>query len=120
MKGAKENGQMKRSRWRQRSFWIILSGACFFIISIPHVSSQETRTKIRISYPTASIASLALFAAQQCKVFEQNGLEVESILMRSQAANAASAAAVAGRASGEELKARIDVVDGEWKNPPWG
>jgi ABC-type nitrate/sulfonate/bicarbonate transport system substrate-binding protein len=52
---------------------------------------QESKTKIRISYPSASTASLALFAAQQWKVFEQNGLEVESIQMRSQAANAASA-----------------------------
>jgi NitT/TauT family transport system substrate-binding protein len=53
--------------------------------------AQESRTRIRISYPNISIANLALFAAQQWKVFEQNGLEVESIQMRSQAANAASA-----------------------------
>jgi ABC-type nitrate/sulfonate/bicarbonate transport system substrate-binding protein len=51
--------------------------------------TQETKTKIRISYPTASICCIALFAAQQWKNFEQNGLEVESIQMRSQAANAA-------------------------------
>jgi NitT/TauT family transport system substrate-binding protein len=53
--------------------------------------AQESRTRIRISYPNISIANLALFAAQQWKVFEQNGLEVESIQMRSQAANAAAA-----------------------------
>jgi ABC-type nitrate/sulfonate/bicarbonate transport system substrate-binding protein len=53
--------------------------------------TQESKAKIRISYPSASTASLALFAAQQWKIFEQNGLEVESIQMRSQAANAASA-----------------------------
>jgi NitT/TauT family transport system substrate-binding protein len=52
---------------------------------------QEAKSRIRISYPSVSIANLALFAAQQWKVFEQNGLEVESIQMRSQAANAASA-----------------------------
>ncbi len=54
------------------------------------VSGQESRGKIRISYPNASICCFALFAAQQWKIFEQNGLEVESIQMRSQAANAAS------------------------------
>jgi NitT/TauT family transport system substrate-binding protein len=53
--------------------------------------AQESRTKIKISYPSTSIANLALFAAQQWKIFEQNGLEVESIQMRSQAANAAAA-----------------------------
>src|ERR1044072_6157070 len=53
--------------------------------------SQETRTKLRISYPNTSICCLALFAAQQWKIFEQNGLDVESIQMRSQAANSALA-----------------------------
>ena len=53
--------------------------------------AQEGRTKVRISYPSTSIANLALFAAQQWNIFEQNGLEVESIQMRSQAANAALA-----------------------------
>jgi len=52
--------------------------------------AQEVRSKIRISYPNVSICCFALFAAQQWKIFEQNGLEVESIQMRSQAANAAS------------------------------
>src|SRR2546425_8876120 len=69
----------------------MLGTACLSVVFIPQVFAQETRTKIRISYPSASIASLALFAAQQWKIFEQNGLEVESIQMRSQAANAASA-----------------------------
>ena len=55
------------------------------------VLAQESRTKIRISYPNISIANLALYAAQQWKIFEQNGLDVESIQMRSQAANAAAA-----------------------------
>ncbi len=54
-------------------------------------SAQERRTRIRISYPNTSICCLALFAAQQWKIFEQNGLEVESIQMRSQAANSALA-----------------------------
>jgi NitT/TauT family transport system substrate-binding protein len=57
---------------------------------VPQTFAQEGRTKIRISYPNASICCFALFAAQQWKIFEDNGLEVESIQMRSQAANAAS------------------------------
>jgi NitT/TauT family transport system substrate-binding protein len=56
----------------------------------PGAIAQEGRTKIRISYPNASICCFALFAAQQWKIFAENGLEVESIQMRSQAANAAS------------------------------
>lgn len=61
------------------------------ILAASPVSAQEARTKIRISYPNTSICCLALFAAQQWKIFEQNGLEVESIQMRSQAANSALA-----------------------------
>ena len=53
--------------------------------------AQEGKTKVRISYPNVSIANLALFAAQHWNIFEQNGLDVESIQMRSQAANAALA-----------------------------
>jgi NitT/TauT family transport system substrate-binding protein len=70
----------------------LIFGAQFlWIAAAPGVLAQEGKTKIRISYPSISIANLALFAAQQWNIFEQNGLEVESIQMRSQAANAASA-----------------------------
>jgi ABC-type nitrate/sulfonate/bicarbonate transport system substrate-binding protein len=75
---------------RRLTCLIICSGGCLWIGSISQLFAQETRSKIRISYPSASIASLSLFAAQQWKIFDQNGLEVESIQMRSQAANAAS------------------------------
>jgi NitT/TauT family transport system substrate-binding protein len=72
--------------------WPVIFCAAYlpFNFATPAVA-QESKAKIRISYPSASTASLALFAAQQWKIFEQNGLEVESIQMRSQAANAASA-----------------------------
>jgi NitT/TauT family transport system substrate-binding protein len=65
--------------------------ALIAIVATSPASAQEARTKIRISYPNTSICCLALFAAQQWKIFEQNGLEVESIQMRSQAANSALA-----------------------------
>ncbi|MGE5306822.1 MAG: ABC transporter substrate-binding protein [Alphaproteobacteria bacterium] len=65
--------------------------ALMAMLATTPASAQESRTKIRISYPNTSICCLALFAAQQWKIFEQNGLEVESIQMRSQAANSALA-----------------------------
>ena len=81
----------------RKCYWRCLVAAFMFEVAVLAAAwarpalAQEGRTKIRISYPSVSIANLALFAAQQWKVFEQNGLEVESIQMRSQAANAASA-----------------------------
>ena len=69
-----------------------IAGTFYFstLIAAP-VFAQEAKVKIRISYPNISICCLALFAAQQWKIFEQNGLDVESIQMRSQAANSALA-----------------------------
>jgi len=69
----------------------VLGAAFLLVVSASPGFGQETRTKIRISYPNISICCLALFAAQQWKIFEQNGLDVESIQMRSQAANSALA-----------------------------
>jgi NitT/TauT family transport system substrate-binding protein len=51
--------------------------------------AQDGKTRIRIAIPSASICCLHLFAAQQWKVFEDNGLDVEIIQMRPQVANAA-------------------------------
>ena len=83
---------MKRNDSSQRFLWAItlLAGFLWMVLA-PQVLAQEKRTKVRISYPNISIANLALYAAQEWRVFEQNGLEVESIQMRSQAANAALA-----------------------------
>ncbi len=77
---------------RNNHWQMLLTGVLFFstFITAP-AFAQEGRTKIRISYPNTSICCLALFAAQQWKIFEQNGLDVESIQMRSQAANSALA-----------------------------
>jgi NitT/TauT family transport system substrate-binding protein len=87
-------GKAKRKPSNMRGLfaWPVIFCAAYlpFNFAIPAVA-QESKAKIRISYPSASTASLALFAAQQWKIFEQTGLEVESIQMRSQAANAASA-----------------------------
>ena len=67
---------------------VVLAAVTAFAAAAP---AQESRSKIRISYPNVSICCLALFAAQQWKIFEQNGLDVEIIQMRSQAANSALA-----------------------------
>jgi len=53
------------------------------------VQAQEGKTKVRISYPSPSICCLSLFAAHRWKIFDENGLLVEIIQARSQAANAA-------------------------------
>lgn len=69
----------------------MLAAALLSGVLVTPAWAQEAKTKIRISYPNISICCLALFAAQQWKIFEQNGLDVESIQMRSQAANSALA-----------------------------
>ena len=68
-----------------------LTAASLLVVFASFGFAQESKAKIRISYPNTSICCLALFAAQQWKIFEQNGLDVESIQMRSQAANSALA-----------------------------
>jgi ABC-type nitrate/sulfonate/bicarbonate transport system substrate-binding protein len=80
---------IKSKRW---DYFAALCGAALVssIVAAP-ILAQDAKTKIRISYPNISICCLALFAAQQWKIFEQNGLDVESIQMRSQAANSALA-----------------------------
>jgi ABC-type nitrate/sulfonate/bicarbonate transport system substrate-binding protein len=80
---------IKSKRW---DYFAALCGAALVssIVATP-ILAQDAKTKIRISYPNISICCLALFAAQQWKIFEQNGLDVESIQMRSQAANSALA-----------------------------
>jgi len=80
---------MIRKTIRRRLLLAIVTGALSLFPVTQQIQAQEQKTKIRISYPTASICCIALFAAQQWKIFEENGLEVESIQMRSQAANAA-------------------------------
>ena len=79
----------KKNRWTWVFWSTMFCVACMLQLFAAQAFGQDGKTKIRISYPTASICCLAIFAAQQWKIFEQNGLEVESIQMRSQAANAA-------------------------------
>jgi NitT/TauT family transport system substrate-binding protein len=80
---------MRQANSRQGLVWLMMIYAgCLWIAATGRAHGQE-RSKIRVSIPSASICCLHLFAAQQWKVFEENGLEVEIIQMRPQAANAA-------------------------------
>jgi len=62
--------------------------------------AQERLKKIRITYPTESIAVLPLFAASRWKTFEDNDLQAEMIQARSQVANAALASGEIGYFAG--------------------
>jgi NitT/TauT family transport system substrate-binding protein len=81
----------KKHYWRGFRNFAIIAALLLNVVLSTSAFGQEAKTKIRISYPNISICCLALFAAQQWKIFEQNGLDVESIQMRSQAANSALA-----------------------------
>ena len=80
---------LRRANCLKSGIRVAVGILCLYLLAGRVVAAQEPKTRIRISYPTASICCVALFAAQQWKIFEENGLEVESIQMRSQAANAA-------------------------------
>jgi ABC-type nitrate/sulfonate/bicarbonate transport system substrate-binding protein len=62
--------------------------------------AQERLKKIRVTYPTESIAVLPLFAASRWKTFEGNDLQAEIIQARSQVANAALASGEIGYVAG--------------------
>ena len=80
---------MTRDGYYRRLVGSIVAGAVWlWIIFTPQARAQE-RAKIRIAIPSASICCLHLFAAREWKLFEDNAVGVEIILMRPQAANAA-------------------------------
>ena len=61
------------------------------VFSAPTSSHSQERRKILISNATLSYSALSLVAARQWKLFQEQGLDVEIILMRSSAAAAALA-----------------------------
>jgi ABC-type nitrate/sulfonate/bicarbonate transport system substrate-binding protein len=68
--------------------WLILSLLLVFL-SLPASGHAQERRKIRISNATLSYSALPLVAAREWKLFDEQGLDVEIILMRSAAAAAA-------------------------------
>ena len=81
-------------------FFAILSVMIVSLVLGPQSNAQERLKKIRITYPTESIAVLPLFAAYRWKNFEDNDLHAEIIQARSQVANAALASGEIGYFAG--------------------
>ena len=72
-----------------------LAMLCFGVAFLASTNSySQERRKIRISNATLSYSALPLIAAREWRLFQEQGLDVEIILMR-------SAAAVAALASGD-------------------
>ena len=67
---------------------VTLVAAFSLFTNLTSASGQERR-KIRISNATLSYSALPLVAAREWKLFQEQGLDVEIILMRSAAAAAA-------------------------------
>jgi NitT/TauT family transport system substrate-binding protein len=53
------------------------------------VRAQDKLTRVRIAYPSGGICCLALYGAIQWKIFEEHGLQVDMIQIRSQVGNMA-------------------------------
>jgi NitT/TauT family transport system substrate-binding protein len=53
------------------------------------VRAQDKLTRVRIAYPSGGICCLALYGAIQWKIFEEQGLQVDMIQIRSQVGNMA-------------------------------
>jgi ABC-type nitrate/sulfonate/bicarbonate transport system substrate-binding protein len=81
-------------------FFAILAAITGLLILVSQLHAQERLKKIRITYPTESIAVLPLFAASRWKIFEDNDLQAEIIQARSQVANAALASGEIGYFAG--------------------
>ena len=81
---------MAQMRYLRHWAWsALICGLPLCLITAPNGFGQEAKAKIRVAIPSPSICCLHLFAAQQWKTFEENGLDVEIIQMRPQVANAA-------------------------------
>jgi ABC-type nitrate/sulfonate/bicarbonate transport system substrate-binding protein len=62
-----------------------------FLASRHCVAADDALKRLRIAYPSNSLCCVPLFAAVQWKIFEENGLAVEIVQIRSQLGNAALA-----------------------------
>ena len=72
---------------------IVAAAAALAVLLAAHpgAAAEEGLKRLRIAYPSNSLCCLPLFAAVQWKIFEENGLSVEIIQIRSQLGNAALA-----------------------------
>jgi ABC-type nitrate/sulfonate/bicarbonate transport system substrate-binding protein len=90
---------MEYLMWTKKTLAIVVA-LIETLILVKQPSAQEKLKKIRITYPTESIAVLPLFAAVKWKTFEENDLQAEIIQARSQVANAALASGEIGYFAG--------------------
>jgi ABC-type nitrate/sulfonate/bicarbonate transport system substrate-binding protein len=81
-------------------FFATLAAITGLLILVSQLHAQERLKKIRITYPTESIAVLPLFAAVKWKTFDENDLLAEIIQARSPVANAALASGEIGYFAG--------------------
>src|ERR1041385_4762509 len=67
------------------------AAALLFSAAAAASAADEGLKRLRIAYPSNSLCCVPLFAAVKWKIFEENGLSVEIVQIRSQLGNAALA-----------------------------
>jgi len=67
------------------------AAALLFFAAAAASAADEGLKRLRIAYPSNSLCCVPLFAAVQWKIFQENGLSVEIVQIRSQLGNAALA-----------------------------
>jgi len=72
-----------------RRSWCVMAGCFVLVLMATAALAQDKLTKLRIAYPSGGICCLPLYGAIQWKIFEENGLQVEIVQIRSQVGNMA-------------------------------
>jgi len=83
-----------------RRVWRILVMGSLLTSFASLAVAQDKSTRIRIAYPSGGICCLALYGAIQWKIFEEHGLQVDMIQIRSQVGNMAMMAGEIGYFAG--------------------
>ncbi|MGZ8522658.1 MAG: hypothetical protein ACXWX7_21220, partial [Candidatus Binatia bacterium] len=70
---------------------ILIGPALLLLVALASMpaTAQDKLTRVRIAYPSGGICCLALYGGIQWKIFEENGLHVEIVQIRSQIGNMA-------------------------------
>ena len=95
-----DNGEFRRKRMafanakldtamKTTRSWIEMALLLLVILASTAVMAQDKLTRVRIAYPSGGICCLALYGGIQWKIFEENGLHVEIVQIRSQIGNMA-------------------------------
>ena len=73
--------QFHKSTTARRSVWPVFAALILLALTAPIATSQDKRTKVRISNAGLTITALPLLAARDWGNFKANGLDVEIIVM---------------------------------------